>query len=140
MADLVRDDVRLREVTWRLEAVLQVAIEGKVDVELLVVRAVERPHGRLSHAAGRAHHAAAVFDVAAGALLSEFHRSRAANVVPKAVAARRDCRTLLAARRGVGLQRFDEERAALDWLVGRGRRARPVHLAAPLTSTPAGLQ
>src|SRR5437868_14192022 len=66
--------------------------------------------------------------------------ARAANVVPKAAAARRDRRTLLAARRGVGLQRFDEERAALDWLVGRGRRARPVHLAAPLTSTPAGLQ
>src|SRR5256885_424177 len=57
MAHLVRDDVRLREITWRLEAVLQVAIEGKVDVELLVVRAVERPHGRLPHAAGRAHHA-----------------------------------------------------------------------------------
>src|ERR671931_472904 len=52
--DLMRDHVRLREIARRVKAVLQIAIERKIDVELLVVRAVERAHRRLSHAAGRA--------------------------------------------------------------------------------------
>jgi hypothetical protein len=53
--DLVGDDVGLREVTRRAEARLQVPVEGKVDVELFVARAVERPHRRLADAARRAH-------------------------------------------------------------------------------------
>src|SRR4051812_14947283 len=57
VADFVRDHVRLREIARRMEAVLEIAVERKVDVQLLVVRAVERPHRRLAGAAGRARHA-----------------------------------------------------------------------------------
>src|SRR6185436_12748581 len=53
--DLVRDHVGLGEVARRAKARLQLPVEGKVDVELLVAGAVERPHRRLADAAGRAH-------------------------------------------------------------------------------------
>ncbi len=43
MTDLVRDDVRLREIARRLEALLQLVVEHHIDVDLLVERAVERP-------------------------------------------------------------------------------------------------
>jgi len=52
VADLMRDHVRLGEIARRVKAVLQIAIEREIHVELLVVRAVERAHRRLSHAAG----------------------------------------------------------------------------------------
>ena len=43
MADLVRDDVRLREVAGRAEALVQLPVETEVDVELVVAWTVERP-------------------------------------------------------------------------------------------------
>ena len=58
MSHLVGDHVGLREVAGRAEALAQVTVEGEVDVDLLVARAVEGTHRRLRHAAGRAHHAA----------------------------------------------------------------------------------
>ena len=53
VADLVRDHVGLREIARRVEALAQVAVEGEVDVDLLVAGAVERPHRRLPRAARR---------------------------------------------------------------------------------------
>ena len=52
---LMGDHVGLSEITWSTEARLQVAEECEVDVELFVAGTVERTHGRLRHAAGRAH-------------------------------------------------------------------------------------
>ena len=52
MADLMGDDIGLGEVAGRAEALRQLVEEGRVDVDLLVGRAVERPHRRLAHAAG----------------------------------------------------------------------------------------
>ena len=45
MADLVGDDVGLGEVSWRAEALIQLAEEREVDVELVITRTVERPDG-----------------------------------------------------------------------------------------------
>src|SRR4029079_5153603 len=53
MLDFVRDHVGLREVSGRAEALLQVAVEAQVDVDAVVIRAVERPDGRLREAASR---------------------------------------------------------------------------------------
>ena len=58
MADLMGDDIGLRHVAWRIEPVLQLLVEIEVDIDLLVIRAVERAHLRQPHAAGRAHAAA----------------------------------------------------------------------------------
>ena len=38
MADLVRDDIGLREIAGRIEAVLQLLVEDEVDINLLVLR------------------------------------------------------------------------------------------------------
>ena len=46
MADLMGDDIGLGEVAGRAEAVLQLLVEVEVDIDLLVVRAVERAHLR----------------------------------------------------------------------------------------------
>jgi hypothetical protein len=54
VADLVRDDVSLREVAGRAEFRLHVAVEGEVYVNLLVARTVEGADARARHAAGRA--------------------------------------------------------------------------------------
>src|SRR5574337_1699391 len=58
VADLVRDDVSLREVARRAELLAQRVEEAEVDVDLLVGRAVERPHRRLPDAARGAGRAA----------------------------------------------------------------------------------
>jgi len=50
----VGDHVGLGEVARRVEAALQLLVEAEVDIHLLIGRAVERPHRRLAHAAGRA--------------------------------------------------------------------------------------
>ena len=47
------DDVGLRELARCAEALLQVAVEGEVDIDLLIARAVERTHRRLTGTAGR---------------------------------------------------------------------------------------
>ena len=51
VADLVRDHVRPREVAARLQLALHVAVEGEVEVDVLVGRAVERPDGGAGRAA-----------------------------------------------------------------------------------------
>src|SRR5688572_19852435 len=53
MADLVRDDVGLREVAWRLEPPPQLLVEREVDVDAAVERTVERAHRRRAGAACR---------------------------------------------------------------------------------------
>ena len=57
VAHLMRDHIGLGEIAGRAELVLHVLVEGEVDVDLLVARAIERAHGRLRHAAGRLHEA-----------------------------------------------------------------------------------
>ncbi len=47
------DHVGLGEVAGRAETVLQLAVEVEVDIDLLVARAIERPHGGHARAAGR---------------------------------------------------------------------------------------
>jgi hypothetical protein len=54
VADLVREDVGLREIPRRAEAGTQLVVEGEVDVDLLIGRAVEGTHLALSDAAARA--------------------------------------------------------------------------------------
>ncbi len=51
VADLVGDDVGLRELTRCAEFLLEHLVEAQVDVDLLVVRAVEGTHRRLTPAA-----------------------------------------------------------------------------------------
>src|SRR5262249_3621081 len=58
MPDLVGDHIGLRElaslaVVTAAEPALQVAEEGSVEINPLVVRTIERPHGRAREAAGR---------------------------------------------------------------------------------------
>ena len=53
VAHLVGDDIGLGEVAGRAQVALQGVVERQVDVDLLVARAVERPHGGLAGAAGR---------------------------------------------------------------------------------------
>ena len=55
MADLVRDDVRLCEVAGGAEALAQRAEEVEVEIDLLVLRTVERPGGGAGDAARRLH-------------------------------------------------------------------------------------
>ena len=51
MADLVRDDIGLREIPGCAEPLMQLAVEGHVEVDLLVERAVEGPRCRARAAA-----------------------------------------------------------------------------------------
>src|SRR5437016_8970944 len=53
MADLVRDDISVGEVAAAAEAPFHVLEEGRIEIDLLIPRAVERPHGRLGAAAAR---------------------------------------------------------------------------------------
>ena len=62
VADLMRDDVGLREVARRLELRLELVPEGQVDVDLLVAGAVERAGARVGAAAGGDHLAAEKFE------------------------------------------------------------------------------
>ena len=50
--DLVRDHIRLREVTRRAEPRAHGLVELQVDVDLAIARAIKRPHRRLAGAAG----------------------------------------------------------------------------------------
>src|SRR5262245_45897543 len=52
MADLVGDDVGLREVSWCAESIIEFPEEGQIEIDLAVAGAVERAHGRLTEAAG----------------------------------------------------------------------------------------
>src|SRR5206468_4025375 len=54
VADLVRDDVRPREIARSAEVALHLAIERQVEVHTLIGRAVERPGLRRLLAAPRA--------------------------------------------------------------------------------------
>ena len=51
VAELVRDDVGLREVTRGAEAVAELLEEAEVEIDLLVAGAVERPDGGVGLAA-----------------------------------------------------------------------------------------
>ena len=53
MAYLVRDDISVGEVAAAAEAPFHVLEEGRVEIDLLIPRAIERPHGRLGAAAAR---------------------------------------------------------------------------------------
>ncbi len=53
VTDLVRDDVRLREVARRVEALAQLAIEIEVNVYLAIPGTIERPHRGFRETAGR---------------------------------------------------------------------------------------
>jgi len=53
VAELVGEDVGLREVAGRAEAPLQLVVEAEVDVDLFVAGAVERAGRGLGEAAGR---------------------------------------------------------------------------------------
>ena len=55
MADLMRNHVGLGGVAWCVEAVFQLLVEGEVDIDLLILGAIERAHLRHADAAGRAH-------------------------------------------------------------------------------------
>ena len=52
VANLMRDHIGLGEIARCAELVLHVLVEGEVDVDLLVGRAIERAHGGLGAAAG----------------------------------------------------------------------------------------
>ena len=53
VADFMGDDVGLGEVARCFEAAAQLVVEGEIDVDLLVDRAIERTHRRLADAACR---------------------------------------------------------------------------------------
>jgi hypothetical protein len=53
----MRNHVGLREITWRVEAALQLVIKCEVDVNLLVDGAIKRPHLRLPEATASARRA-----------------------------------------------------------------------------------
>jgi len=61
MTDLVGDHVRLRELATlasnvaAAKAALEIVEKSCVEIDLLIVRTIERPHGRLRKAAGRPH-------------------------------------------------------------------------------------
>ena len=53
VADLVGDHIGLGKIAGRAEPLAELVVEGEVDVELVVVRAVERPDRRRRRAATR---------------------------------------------------------------------------------------
>ena len=53
VADFMGDHVGLREIPWCLEALSQIAVEGKIDIHFVIFAAVKRTGRRLSKAAGR---------------------------------------------------------------------------------------
>src|SRR5262245_5143245 len=57
MPDFVRDDVCLREIAWRMEAIFQFLKETGVEVDLLIRRTIERTHRCLTKAACGLHSA-----------------------------------------------------------------------------------
>ena len=54
VAHLMGDDIGLGEVAGGAEVVAQFVVEGQVDIDLAIARAVEGTHGRLPQAAGGA--------------------------------------------------------------------------------------
>jgi len=53
MTDFVRDDIRLRKVAGRAEALRQLVEERQIQIDLAVAGTIERPRGRLGEPAGR---------------------------------------------------------------------------------------
>ena len=53
MADFMGDDICLREVAWSLEASLKFIVEGKIDINVAILRAVEWPAGSRRESARR---------------------------------------------------------------------------------------
>ena len=69
MPDFVGDDVSLGEVATDVELALEFVIEREIDVDLLIERAIERPHRGLAGAAGRARDAANKYERRIGVVL-----------------------------------------------------------------------
>src|SRR6185503_12390408 len=55
VTQFMRDDIGLREISRRAEALLQLLVEREVDVDLLIRRTIERSGGRLGKTTGRPH-------------------------------------------------------------------------------------
>src|SRR5205807_8825226 len=53
MADLVRDDISVGKIAAAAEAPFHVLKKGRIEIYLLIPRAIKRSHGRLSAAAAR---------------------------------------------------------------------------------------
>ena len=96
MADLVRDHVRLGEIARRAEAALHVVEERGVEIDALVVGAIERPHRGLAGAA-RGARAAGVEHQARGAIA---RARRLEDVTPYVLGGSEDLRDELARRIG----------------------------------------
>ena len=58
MTHFMRDHIGLCKITRRTMSTLEITEKGKIDIDLLVRRAVKRPHGGTGHAAGGAYRAA----------------------------------------------------------------------------------
>ena len=58
MADLMRDDISVGEIAAAAEAPFHVLEKSGIEIDLLVFRAIERPHRRLGAAAARGRAAA----------------------------------------------------------------------------------
>src|SRR5206468_5523407 len=58
MADLVRDYISFREIAWCLEAARELVEKSRVEIELVIAGAVERPDGGARDTAPRANRAA----------------------------------------------------------------------------------
>ena len=54
VADLMGDHIGFGEIAGRAELVLELVVEGEIDIELLIAWAVERPRGGAGEAAGGA--------------------------------------------------------------------------------------
>jgi hypothetical protein len=51
MPDFVRDDIGLREITWRPEPITQLPVEAQVDVNAPILRAIKRTAGSAGESA-----------------------------------------------------------------------------------------
>ncbi len=73
MADLVGDHVGLGEIAGRPEAVFQVLVKAQVNLDPVILGAIEGPHGCLGEAAGGLHRAGEEGELRAGLPLLEFY-------------------------------------------------------------------
>ena len=80
VTDFVRNDIRLCKITGSAEAIAQVREKAEIDVYGLIARAVEWPHGGLTHAARRLHHAAEGDDLRLRIILPRLLEIRAPGV------------------------------------------------------------
>ena len=70
VADFMRQHIGLGEIARRPELLPQLVVEAQIDINLLVVRAIERPGARVGHAAGRIDLAGEQHDLGLGIILA----------------------------------------------------------------------